>query len=291
MYKGIDFVKLPAQIWAIISAVCMIITNIIGIGTPEVTPGLELVKTDKVILEEAMYTGQGITTDGEYYYTSGSMTGVKMNGLSKRNVSDFSVVKTKLGAIPEQYVEEHGSNHIGGISYYNGLIYAAVENGPDDFPLVITYDCETLEAVDVYEMPLEMLPNGIPWCAVDAENGLLYCSPFRNVEAIPAFDLETLEFVRYIPLSQTVTRVQGGEVYEGKLYLSCDDGDNTDTIYSVDVASGETKLFAERKLPGLAGNECEDLTVFPMEDGTLFHVLDYDKSMCVYLHHYKLTEK
>ena len=122
MYKGIDFVKLPAHIWAIISAVCMIITNIIGIGTPEVTPGLELVRTDKVILEDAMFTGQGITTDGEYYYTSGSMTGVKMNGLSKRNVSDFSIVKTKLGAIPKKYVEEHGSNHIGGISYYNGLI-------------------------------------------------------------------------------------------------------------------------------------------------------------------------
>ena len=135
MYKGIDFVKLPAHIWAIISAVCMLITNIIGIGTPEVTPGLELVRTDKVILEDAMFTGQGITTDGEYYYTSGAMTGVKMNGLSKRNVSDFSIVKTKLGAIPEKYVEEHGSNHIGGISYYNGLIYASVENGPDDFPL------------------------------------------------------------------------------------------------------------------------------------------------------------
>lgn len=281
---------LPAKIWAYITALAMLITNIVGIGSATATGDLELVKTDKVILEKAMYTGQGITTDGEYYYTSGAMTAVNMTGLAKWNAEDFSLVMSKLNAVPDEYYELYESDHIGGISYYNGLIYASVENHPDDHPLVITYDCETLEPVETYHMPVEHLPNGIPWVAVDAENGYLYCSPFRNVTKIPAFDLETMEFDHYIYLNDEVTRIQGGEVFEGILYLSCDDGANTDTIRTVDVKTGETKLLSERTLPGINGNECEDLTVFPMKDGSLFHVIDYDKTVGIYIRHYALDK-
>lgn len=277
-------------VWAVITALCMVITGIVGIGTPTASPNVELVKTDNVILEKAMYTGQGITTDGKYYYTSGAMTAVEMTGLAKWNADDFTLVKRRLGVIPDEYCEKYDSNHVGGISYYNGLIYASVENSSKDHPLVITYDCETLEAVNVYELPVEILPNGIPWCAVDAENGLLYCSPFRDVEKIAAFDINTMEFVRYINLSEGVTRIQGGEVYQNKLYLSSDNGENTDTVYCIDVISGETSLLCERTLPGLNGNEAEGLTVFPMSDGTLLHIIDYDRIVGIYVRHYSVVE-
>lgn len=277
-------------VWAVITALCMVITGIVGIGTPTASPNVELVKTDNVILEKAMYTGQGITTDGKYYYTSGAMTAVDMTGLAKWNADDFTLVKKRLGVIPDEYCEKYDSNHVGGISYYNGLIYASVENSSKDHPLVITYDCETLEAVNVYELPVEVLPNGIPWCAVDAENGLLYCSPFRDVEKIAAFDINTMEFVRYINLSEGVTRIQGGEVYQNKLYLSSDNGENTDTVYCIDVISGETSLLCERTLPGLNGNEAEGLTVFPMSDGTLLHIIDYDRIVGIYIRHYSVAE-
>jgi hypothetical protein len=36
----------------------------------------------------------------------------------------------------------------------------------------------------------------------------------------------------------------------------------------------------------MAGNEAEDITVYPMADGTLIHVLDYNKTIGVYLRHY-----
>ncbi len=277
-------------VWAVITALCMVITGIVGIGTPTASPNVELVKTDNVILEKAMYTGQGITTDGKYYYTSGAMTALEMTGLAKWNADDFTLVTKKLGVIPDEYCEKYDSNHVGGISYYNGLIYASVENSSKDHPLVITYDCETLEAVNVYELPVEILPNGIPWCAVDAENGLLYCSPFRDVEKIAAFDINTMEFVRYINLSEGVTRIQGGEVYQNKLYLSSDNGENTDTVYCIDVISGETSLLCERTLPGLNGNEAEGLTVFPMSDGTLLHIIDYDRIVGIYIRHYSVVE-
>lgn len=268
----------------------MVITFIVGFGTPTASSTVELVDTDKLLLEKAMYAGQGITTDGEYYYTSGAMTAVNMTGIAKWNADDFTLVSKRLGVIPKEYREKYDSNHIGGIGYYNGLIYASCENSSKDHPLVITYDCETLETVNVYELSTEVLPNGIPWCAVDADNGYLYCSPFRDVEKIAAYKLDTMEFDHYIYLTQGVTRIQGGDVYDGKLYLSSDNGENTDTIFCVDVFDGETTLLCERTIPGLNGNEAEGMTVYPMDDGSFLHVIDYDRVVGIYIRHYSIVD-
>ena len=99
-----------------------------------------------------------------------------------------------------------------------------------------------------------------------------------------------MEFSHIIELSETVYRIQGGEVYDGILYLSNDDKTGDDKILTVDVATGEVNTLCSRSLPSLAGNEAEGVTVFPMDDGTLIHVLDYDKTVGVYVRHYKLTE-
>lgn len=282
-----SILKILSPLWTAVTIFAMVITCILDCGEATTAPNTALVDTDRVYLEKAMVTGQGITTDGEYYYTSGSMTALKMTGLAKWKAEDFSLVTSKLGVVPQECSENYGSNHVGGISYYNGLIYAGVENKGKDHPLVITYDCETLEAVNIYHMPNDILPNGIPWCAVDKENGLLYCSPFRDVEKIAAFKLDTMEFSHYINLSQGISRIQGGEVYGGKLYLSIDNEDNTDAVYSIDVKTGDTQLIFERTLPGLAGNEAEGMTVYPMADGSLYHIIDYDKAVGIYIRHYE----
>ena len=119
---------------------------------------------------------------------------------------------------------------------------------------------------------------------------LQYNPPFNEVDYIVACDLETMEFSHIIELSETVYRIQGGEVYEGLLYLSNDDESNSDKIYTVDISTGEVKRLCTRTLPAAAGNEAEGLTVYPMEDGSLIHVLDYDKTIGVYVRHYKVVE-
>lgn len=290
MFTFTFFSNLFKQFWSAFTALCMVITFIVGFGTPTASSTVELVDTDKLLLEKAMYAGQGITTDGEYYYTSGAMTAVNMTGIAKWNADDFTLVSKRLGVIPKEYREKYDSNHIGGIGYYNGLIYASCENSSKDHPLVITYDCETLETVSVYELSTEVLPNGIPWCAVDADNGYLYCSPFRDVEKIAAYKLDTMEFDHYIYLTQGVTRIQGGDVYDGKLYLSSDNGENTDTIFCVDVFDGETTLLCERTIPGLNGNEAEGMTVYPMDDDSFLHVIDYDRVVGIYIRHYSIVD-
>ncbi len=275
------------SLWAFLVAICMVFTGIMDYGTPSSTKEVELIAEEKMVLDAAMYAGQGITTDGEYYYTSGSLTAFGVAGLAKWDAETFEQVAVNTKAIPEEYTYLVDSDHIGGISYYNGKIYAAVENEAEDYSLVITYDTKSLEPIDIYEMPNEYLPDGIPWCAVDADNGYLYCSPFNDVEYILACDLETMEFSHVIELSEKVTRIQGGEVYEGVLYLSHDaEGSNKDKILTVDISTGEVQELCTRSLPSLAGNEAEGLTVYPMADGSLIHVLDYDKTVGVYVRHY-----
>lgn len=277
---------------SLLMSICMLLTGFLDSGTPKSSTNVELVKEEKLVLTDAMYAGQGVTTDGEYYYTSGSLTAFGVAGLAKWDAETMECVLTNGNAIPADYKEWYDCDHIGGISYYDGKIYAAVENEPEDFHLVMTYDCETLELIDVFVIePAELLPDGIPWCAVDAEKGLLYCSPFSDVEYIIAFDLDTMEYSHIIELSRKVTRIQGGEVYDGKLYLSYDaENSNTDQILTVDIDSGEVEKLCTRTVPSMAGNEAEGVTIYPMADGTFIHVLDYDKTVGVYLRHYKLTE-
>lgn len=279
------------MIISLLMSVCMMLTGFLDQGTPKHSVNVDLIKEEKLVFTDAMYSGQGITTDGEYFYTSGSLTAFGMAGLMKWNAKTMECVAENTDAIPADYKEFYGCDHIGGISYYNGKIYAAVENKAEDFPLVITYDCETLELVEIFVVEPDNLPDGIPWCAVDAQNGYLYCSPFSDVEYILAFDLETMEFSHFIELSRTVTRIQGGEVYNGLLYLSYDaENSNTDYILTVDIETGDVETLCSRTVPSMAGNEAEGVTIFPMDDGSLVHVLDYDKTVGVYVRHYKVIE-
>ena len=278
------------SIWAMLVAICMIFTGILDMGTPKATKEVELVKEDKLVLDGALYSGQGIATDGEYFYTSGSITAFGVAGLAKWDMETLEQLQVNPKAIPEECREKYDSDHIGGISYYDGKIYASVENEPEDYSLVITYDAATLQPMDMYEMPNEYLPDGIPWCAVDAENGYLYCSPFNEVNYIVACDLETMEFSHIIELSEEIYRIQGGEVYEGVLYLSNDDESNDDKVLMVDISTGNVEELCTRSLPAMAGNEAEGLTIYPMEDGSLIHILDYDKTIGVYVRHYKLND-
>ncbi len=283
-----DFIS---TIISLLMSVCMLLTGFLDQGTPKHSSNVELIKEDKLVFTDAMFAGQGITTDGEYYYTSGSLTALGVAGLAKWDADTMECVLTNADAIPEDYKKFYGHDHVGGISYYDGKIYAAVENENEDFPLVITYDCETLELIEIFNVEPGGLPDGIPWCAVDAQNGYLYCSPFSDVEYILAFELDTMEFSHAIKLSRMVTRIQGGEVYDGKLYLSYDaENSNTDQILTVDIETGKVEKLCSRTVPSMAGNEAEGVTIYPMGDGTFIHVLDYDKTVGVYLRHYKLIE-
>ncbi len=238
---------------------------------------------------ETLTRSQGVTTDGESWIFSG-------NGqLTKVSLDGETTIKANKKALAA--FEQYGSDHIGGISYYEGKIYASVEDGDNfSYPIVAVYDGETLEFTGKYKIiSTDILFRGCPWVCCDADRGVFYVGNSRDAVEIYAFDLETMEYVKTIPLSSEIAKIQGAEMYEG--YMLAATNDATRAVYKVNMETGEyTKMFDRimyvPKLIDNFGGEGEGITVLPMEDGTLFHALDLGAFFIdSNLRHYKPIEE
>ncbi len=249
-----------------------------------------LTGTDTFIMEDALLMGQGITTDGEYYYTSGSIAAVGFTAISKMDIDTLDVVKKNINPLPSE-CRKRGNNHIGGISYYNGKIYAPVEGGEEVMACIVVYDAETLKAEAVYDLPNEDFPDGVPWCAVDSKTGYLYASMWSQTSKIHVFDTNnSMAPVKIIDLSAPVKRIQGGEFLGDTLYLSQETKNKGSVrdILSVNVITGEVAVAAERNV-GSENYEAEGMTFTQGENGPVLHVLDYNRVVGVFLNHYDVN--
>ena len=278
------------KIASFFATVALIFTYLFGLGVNIASEGYELTENIKLPATVSMFSGQGLCYDGENFFSSGSMTFMNFTGLAKFD-ENMKCIEKKPNAVPKEFYEKYGSNHIGGIDCANGYIYAPVEGEVDDeylYNFILLYDCETLEYTGkYYDMTSEYLTDGIPWCAIDRENGYLYTSKFDDVTEILQYDLETMSFIKAIPLEKKLDRLQGGSVYEGILYLSYDVSDSTtEQVLAVDLADGSVRVEFTRYLPNY-DNEAEDICVYPLSDGSLFHLVDYDMLINTNINHYK----
>ena len=270
----------------------LLILTLLTSPSAKSTETAELISTDTFVFEQALMMGQGITTDGEYYYTSGALAAIDLTALAKFTFDDMELVDSNINPLPD-VCEDRGDDHIGGISYYNGKIYASVE-GPDEaYPCIVVFDVDTLNATgEVYDLPCEIYSDGVPWCAVDKETGYLYASKWSDATVVYVYDVNNnMALVKEIPLAGlgVIDRIQGGEFYNGSLYLSNDvkDNGNIKNILKLDVETGEVSLAAERNVGG-ENIEAEGITFLETEDGAVMHVLDYNKLVGVFVHHYKV---
>ncbi len=279
------------KIWAIIT-LPLLILSMLTTPVAKDTPTADLVSTHNFVFEKALLMGQGITTDGEYYYTSGSITALNLTALAKFTFEDMTMVDSKVNPLPEKCTDR-GNNHIGGISYYDGKIYAPVEGGDECYACIVVFDSETLEPTgDIYDLPNEIYSDGVPWCAVDPDTGYLYASKWTDIETIYVYDTANeMKLVREIDLNgmEKIHRIQGGEFFEGKLYLS-EDIENNGTIKNilcVNPDTGKVTLAAERDVGG-DNIEAEGMTFGKNDDGAVMHVLDYNKIIGISVRHYKV---
>ena len=281
---GFPFYFIYQKLTALIAAVLLLIVGCDekNLGTPE---GAQVCDKNTYVLFDYHVTSQGVTNDGEYFYFSGT------KNLGKADMETGEVFLVSSNAIPEE-LEEKGCNHIGGLSYYNGYVYAAIEDGPDyNNSFIALYDAETLEYSGVYyEVPHELHLEGVPWCAIDVERGYLYTAEWSNATVLNVFDLETLELVKLVPLSQPIDRIQGAEIFNGVLYMSCDEENDQKRIFSLDVETGEVNVLFTRNVGKQF--EAEDMTVFADENGDpVFAVLDRgERRMSTNLTFYQLGE-
>ncbi len=246
----------------LISVISAIMLMVVGADEKDIPSpdSAEIIGKNTYVLFDYQVTSQGVTNDGEYFYFSGN------KHLAKADMETGEIFLISTDAIPEA-LKEKGCNHIGGLSYYNGYVYAAVEDGPDYLnSFIVLYDAETLEFTGTYyELPHELHIEGVPWCAVDVERNYLYTAEWSNATVLNVFSLDDMSLVKTVRLSEPIDRIQGAEMFDGKLYMSCDEENDMKRIFTLDVETGEVEVCFARNIG--KGFEAEGLTVFADENG------------------------
>lgn len=257
--------KLFSGAFALITALFIFISDV-NDGPPK--PNfLEPVSTTSYTLADTLIRAQGMANNGESFYFSSNY------GLIKTALDGVTIQAANYLAIPPRLLLQ-GCKHIGGITYYDGKIYAPIEDSKVFQHLYIcTYDAETLEFIAAYPLPLDKHENGVPWCVADPAKGWIYSARRDHITTINVYDAETMAFVKTIEINAPVHKVQGGDMYRGILYLSISRDDQA--VFAVNLNTGEVqKAFARNLVDGAEG---EGMTILPMPNGSLFHVQDLAK--------------
>lgn len=221
-------------------------TNVVGIG--------------------AYFRSQGITTDGETYYFSSKTTLIRTETDAK------TLVNANYFAIPDE-LKELGIAHIGGLSYYNGKIYAGLEDSKVwDYPIVGVFDAETLELVEYYIMDAEKITRGLPWVCVDSATGYLYCTDHSKTPTkLLVYDTaDGMKPVKEVALSDSPYAIQGAEVLDGVIFAATND--DTQAVYMIDPENGEVCKAFDRNLT--SGSEGEGMTFLKKDGETVLVAMD-----------------
>lgn len=229
---------------------------------------------DRFNLAQALQRSQGIVMDS----VTNDLLFSWQFGLQRTSPAPaYTVLANAPNAIPS-VLRQQGSDHIGCLDYHAGLIYAPIEDGDEVAPPVIAlFDAQTLAFTgDYFPLPRDLQAEGVPWVAVDPTRGLAYAAPWNPTPALNVYDLTTFSFIRSLPLSIPLGRIQGAKVYEGALYAAADD--TYHTVYRIDLDNGEVvDLFHLLDLPGVDPDdpwlETEGLAFYPTDDGAVMHVI------------------
>lgn len=282
------------KIISLFSVLSILLSYLLGFSFPSACYPAEVAGKDKLTGLNALYAGQGITADEDYYYTSGcafhQKSGIGIQFIAKWDADGFKKTAVNYTPIPAVNKIKYGSGHIGGISCAENKLYCAVEGKDYSKNFIYVYDTKDLSLKRIYDVSCNYLDDGIPWVAVDGENGYVYTSRWGETDKLLRLNLSDMSLSGYVQLSERISRIQGGEFYNGKLYLSKDIPNNTEeTVYICDVNTGNISRYFTFTMTS-HDNESEDLTVFPREDGSLFHVLNYDKLIGINVVHLSVEE-
>jgi len=175
---------------------------------------------------------------------------------------------SKTTAIPPE-IARLGGNHIGDIDYWNGKLYAPIEDGTEYLhPHLVLYDPATFMPTTIHPLADVPLTDGVPWVAVDGPRGNIYVAVWDPTPEIFVLDLTTLQYEGSIPLRTTLGRIQGAKVFEGSLYASTDN--DAKDIFKINLDTGTViPLFAFHQ-----PFEEEGLVFLPRPDGSLLHTLN-----------------
>ena len=214
----------------------------------------ELIKTIEVAGR------QGVATDSEYFYVSGSKSLYKYTKEGKlvaSNTSPFEEINTEL-------------NHLGDIDYYNGDIFAGAEyfnDGSASNIRIVIYDSKTLKFKKLYAWEPKSGQKEVCGITVDAKNKTVWMADWIHGAYLYKYDLESGEYLGRKHIFPVPEKQQGIKVWNNKIYITADDGDaednEADNLYTIPIIKTRTnaqstliKTFDDIKLNG----EIEGLT-------------------------------
>jgi hypothetical protein len=207
---------------------------------------------------------QGVATDGERYFVSGSTS---LHVYSK----DGELIAEDLD--PFRNLAKP-ANHIGDIDVHDGEIYAGVEwfvDGQGRYIQIAIYDAKTLE----YRRSIDWIADSgqieVSAVAVDATNGVVWMTDWVNGSYVYRYDLATGSYNGKLHLRPVPQWQQGVTVSKGNLLITADDGDaefdEADNLWLVPIEMDATAAFVEhaRKFNDFRRTgEIEGVTVDPL---------------------------
>jgi hypothetical protein len=187
---------------------------------------------------------QGIATDGERYYNSGS-TALYL----------YSKEGELLAANEEPFIDlEKPANHIGDISVHDGELFAGIEwfeDGRGTDIQIAVYDAETLQYKKSFDWSPESGQVEVSAVAVDAESGSVWMTDWVNGTFVFRYDLATGSYHGKLHLRPVPQWQQGIAAIDGSLFITADDGDaeldEVDNLWRVDSPTSASDAYVRHE--------------------------------------------
>lgn len=161
---------------------------------------------------------QGVATDGQRYYVSGS---------TSLHVYDREGRLLLSNEAPFEHLSKD-ANHIGDISVHGGELFAGIEHfldGRGTNIQVAVYDAETL----AYRRSIDWSPESgqveVSAVAVDVKNNTIWMTDWVDGTYVYRYDLDAGTYRGKMRLDPVPPAQQGIAVHQGFLYITADDGD------------------------------------------------------------------
>lgn len=214
---------------------------------------------------------QGVCSDGDNYWVSGSATLAKYDkdwNLITINEDPFEGYEIKV-------------NHIGDIDVYNNELYIGAEyfmDGVGTNIQIAVYDADTLKLKRTFpfeETSGQLECSGI---AIDTDHKIVWMCSWVGEESgryLYKYDLTSGKYLGKVHMQMPPQWIQGIAYYNGSIYITADDGTaddkEPDHLYRTTIKDNDTycivtleRTFDDEKLQG----EIEGLS-FDRKNGTL----------------------
>jgi hypothetical protein len=224
------------------------------------------VDSHKFTLWKSLFRSQGLTNDGHGNFWFSSAVSLMKTSDKWASADSFSMFP-----YPQELYDQ-GINHIGDIDYFDGKLVIPLEDGSKyQHPYLAIYNAETLEVEKYKSVPRDWQIDGVPWAAVDVTNGHIYSAQYRGTTKLNVYDINTLEPLMQIPMSQEMNAIQGAKVLNGSLYMTANAVAGSGfAIYKMSLATG---LIEQVGILSNDVTEVEGLTFVPTETGYDLYVI------------------